>query len=91
MKRTKTATPPRGINKDPEFKSEYKGVGRYTHPQHGFVWYSARVGVDYESWHDTEIDAAKAVDKVRICRGLEPVNVFKRKTSDLRDSDPKVV
>jgi len=54
---TKTATPPRGVFKDPKFVTIYQGVTRYVHPIHGYEWYCARVGGKSESWHDTEIEA----------------------------------
>lgn len=82
---TKTATPPRGVFKDKTFVTIFKGVTRYVHPIHGYEWYCARVGGKSESWHDTEIEAARQVDRIRITKGLEPVNTFRPKLRDLRD------
>jgi hypothetical protein len=84
MKQTEqTKKPPRGMTKDKDYTSQYKGVSRYTHPIYKFVWYCARYGKDYQSYHFIEIDAAKAVDKVRISKGLSPINVFKKNMKQL--------
>ena len=91
QKANRPKNPPKWIKKDDTFQTQYHGVCRYVHPHHGFVWFSARCGKTYESFHDTELAAAKAVDRVLISRGKSPVNVFKPKTSDLSDFDSDVV
>lgn len=78
-KKQQTIKPPRGVNIDKSYQSKYKGVARYVHSIHGWVWYSARVGTDFTGYYQTEREAAIQVDKVRMCRGLEPVNIFKPK------------
>lgn len=77
--REQTKTPPKSVHKDKTYIAKYQGVQRYVHPHHGHVWYSARFGQKYEAYYLTEIEAAKAVDKVRMSKGLKPVNVFKPK------------
>lgn len=86
--RSRTLTPPKWLKKDDKFITIYKGVCRYVHPHHGHEWFSARIGKTYESYHDTELEAARQVDRVRMSKGMQPINTFKVKTSDLSDLNP---
>lgn len=79
----KRQTPDRGINMDKDWKSQYVNVVRYVHPVHKWIWYCARVYTGHkkylESFHDTELEAALAVDRILIKLGKPPVNKFKPK------------
>jgi len=68
-----------------DYKSKYKYVYEYKHKGNGGILYMCRierVGVpNSKRLFETEREAAVAADKMLIKEGLEPVNVFKRKTN----------
>jgi len=63
--------------------SKYKGVSHTKDPRTAkrTIWRAAwsYEGIKCYKKCDTEREAAIAYDKMRINRGLEPVNIFKRK------------
>jgi len=65
-------------------KSKYKNV---YHPTPRMIgrnreWRARLVidGTKYDGYYETELEAAKAVDLIRIRHGLEPINILKKKS-----------